>query len=202
MKKQKEASERKRIEDIKKSQDGIKAMLDSAECKQLEEWTSMKIDCVVFDSTKDNWREDTSVFHKKIEGKKNLIFLIEETKGNKFGYYLSTKIEEGVVNKWVPTDTNSFLFNLKSQNRLKTMMKYEIRKDRFGYKMFDLADDCLVNLGDRMAICLFKENKKFESYCFQDGRFFNYHGVDDALVGKTGYDECFVPSRIIVIQMK
>ena len=201
-KKQQELEEKKRLDNIKEKQDAIQAMLDTKECKQLEEWTKMKIDYVLFDSRKDNWREDTSVFHEKLKEKSNLIFLIESTCGNKFGYYLSTSIHPTIVNRWVETDDRSFLFNIKSDNRLKNMMKFEIRKGRFGYKMFDLADDCLINLGDRMAICLFKDNRKHESYCFQDGRFFNYHGVDEALVGKTGYDECFVPARIIVIQMK
>ena len=57
----------------------------------------------------------------------------------------------------------------------------------------------LIDLGD---IRLYKENEKNESHCWQNERYFNYHGIENALCGKTGEDGFFTPKRILVIQMK
>ena len=48
-----------------------------------------------------------------------------------------------------------------------------------------------------------KENMKYESRCYQNEDIFNYHGIKNALCGKTGnYGyEYFTPKRILVIQM-
>ena len=50
-----------------------------------------------------------------------------------------------------------------------------------------------------------KENKKNGSRCLQNENTFNYHGIQNALCGKTGHSwggENFTPNRILVIQMK
>ena len=67
--------------------------LTHEEMKQLESWTSKICGEVVFDSNKDNWSKGTSVFNDRIEGRNRLVFLIEDTNGEKFGYYLNTMVE-------------------------------------------------------------------------------------------------------------
>ena len=61
------------------------------QCSQIEEWTTLKCGEIVFDSTKDNWEKETSIFDDCIINKKQLIIIIEDTKGNKFGGYINSK---------------------------------------------------------------------------------------------------------------
>ena len=58
----------------------------------------------------------------------------------------------------------------------------------------------LIRLGD---IGLLKENCKNESYCDQNEYRFDYHGIENALCGKTycNFSGYFTPKRILVIQM-
>ena len=55
------------------------------------------------------------------------------------------------------------------------------------------------DLGD---IILMKENCKNKSCCCQNEDRFDYHGIKNALYGKTGFFAQFTPKRILVIQMK
>ena len=48
--------------------------LNVEQIKQLEEWTRLKCGEVLFDSNKDDWAENTSVFNDRIVGKKHLVF--------------------------------------------------------------------------------------------------------------------------------
>ena len=87
------------------------AKLTPEEQKQFEEWTGLQCSDIVFDSNVDNWSKDTSVFNERIIGKKQLVFLIEDEDGEKFGYYLNTQVIEK-YGKWIETDKKSFHFNL------------------------------------------------------------------------------------------
>ena len=173
--------------------------LTSEQVKQLEEWTSLKCSDIVFDSNVDNWSKNTSVFDKRIIGKKRLVFLIEDDRGEKFGYYLNTEVVEK-YHQYIETDNKSFEFNLQSNGRLKHPMKFEIKDlEKGGYHLYEKSDDYLITLGD---IVLFKENKKNKSCCFQRETQFDYHGTKNALCGKTGWGTPFTSKRILVIQMK
>ena len=60
----------------------------------------------------------------------------------------------------------------------------------------------LIKLGE---IVLEKENTKNESYCSYQNEYndkFDYHGIENALCGKTEDNNPFTPKRILVIQMK
>ena len=137
---------------------------------------------------------------KKMIGKKQLVFLIEDIDGEIFGYYLNTQIVEKYEEN-IETDAKSFLFNLQSKNnRLPQPMKFEIQNwKECGYKLYNNSYRNLITLGD---IWLCKENTKYASICQRNDCNFNYHGIDNALCGKTGYSDCFEPERILVIQMK
>ena len=155
------------------------------------------------DSNVDNWSKGTSVLNERIIGKKQLSFVIEDEDGEIFGYYLNTQVIEE-YDDWQRTDTKTFQFNLQSKNnRLDKPMKFEITYLIIGgICLFEKSDEYdLIWLGD---INLRKENKKNISYCRQNEYCFNYHGIKNALCGKTWEDgnEEFTPKRIIVIQMK
>ena len=166
--------------------------------KQLEEWTGLKCSDILFDSVIDNWSEYTSVLNDRIIGKKQLVFLIEDDDGEKFGYYLNTEVIENYdEDEWTETDNRTFHFNLESKdNRLSKPMKFEITDpQKGGCYLSEKSHECLIVLGD---ITLHKENKKNESCCDQDEDNFDYHGIEKALCGK----EYFIPQKILVIQMK
>ena len=169
----------------------------------LEKFTGLKIDDILFDSKIDNWSNHTSVFNERIIGKKQLIFLIVDEDGEKFGYYLNTQIEEEY---YLPkeTDNKSFQFNIQSNGRLEKSIKCKIKDTEYGgYYLFDKSDEYeqLIIIGD---ITLFKESLKNQSYCEQHEDYFNYHGIENALCGKQPNDDGkmkFTPKRIVVIQM-
>ena len=82
-------------------------------------------------------------------------------------------------------------------------MKFEILNLYYGgtFYLFPKSDNFdLISLGN---INLQKENTKNQSCCFQHNNGFNYHGIENALCGKT-YEKGkrFIPKRILVIQMK
>ena len=60
---------------------------------QIEKWTTLHCDQIIFDSIKDNWEPYSSIFDSQILYKKQLIFIIEDTEGNKFGGYVDAKID-------------------------------------------------------------------------------------------------------------
>ena len=106
-------------------------MLSDFQKEQLEEWTGLKIDELLFDSTTDNWSPKTSILNEKIIGKRQLVFLIEDEDGEKFGSYLNTKIVEKYY-QYQETDNKSFHFNLQSNGRLPKPMKFEIKNLIYG----------------------------------------------------------------------
>ena len=171
-------------------------ILTAKEMKQLEEWTELKFCEVVFDSDVNNWSPQTSVFDDKIVGTKQLLFIIEDMVNNVFGYYLSTEIKE-VYEFDVATDFNTFLFSLRSNNRLPNPMKFEMNNITVGYKLFDKHHQCLIQFG-KETIVLSKNNTFNVSIINQKNDIFDYHGYENALIGKTN---TFIPKRFIVIQM-
>ena len=181
-------------------EDHLNDTLNEKEQKQFEEWTGLKCTDIVFDSNVDNWSQHTSVFDERIIGKKQLVFLIEDIDGEKFGYYLNTEIIEKYDLGMNETDNKSFEFNLESNGRLKQPMKFEIEHlYGGGYCLYEKSwIGNLISLGD---IRLFKENNKNESCCWQHEDKFDYHGIWKALCGKT-WPNYFTPKRILVIQMK
>ena len=130
-------------------------------------------------------------------GKSQLLFVIEDLKGNKFGCFLSTQIEPNIYDKDKPTNTSTFLFSLKSNERLNQMMKFEIIKTEAGYNLTSKTSIILISFG-YFGITLYKQNCKHNSFCTNDSSRFNYHGKSSALCGSSN----FIPKRFVVIQMK
>ncbi|BFU23146.1 trichohyalin, putative [Entamoeba histolytica] len=164
--------------------------------KQIEEWTEKRINSILFDSAKDSWNKNTSVFDQRIMNKEHITIIIEDTKGNKFGGYVNSKIDKvgGFIN-----DSQSFVFSLESNGRMKRMKKFDIKQPQCAFCLFNQSDDILFTFGCGWDIRVCKENNKIKSYCIQ--RSFSYKGISNALCGKE-YPNRFTPKRIIVIEMK
>ena len=145
-------------------------------------------------------KKKTSVLNERIIGKKQLVFIIEDTDGEIFGYYENSQIVE-IYRRCIETDEKSFEFNIKSNGIINKLMKFEIKDlELGGICLFNQSSIDLIKLGNSWLI---KENNKNKSYCRQNEDNFYYHEIKNALCGKLFIEaECFTPKRILVIQMK
>ncbi|BFU22429.1 predicted protein [Entamoeba histolytica] len=164
---------------------------------QIEEWTERKVGNILFDSSKDNWNKNTSVFDQRIMNKEHIIIIIEDTKGNKFGGYVNSKIiKYGYI-----YDSQSFVFSLESNGRMEGFMKFDIIQPQNAFCLFNQSHDILFKFGFGYGdILVYKENNKTYSYCKQHS--FKYKGIKNALCGNKWLTNYFTPKRIIVIEMK
>ncbi|BFU22338.1 trichohyalin, putative [Entamoeba histolytica] len=165
--------------------------------KQIEEWTEKRISNILFDSDKDDWNVNTSVFEERIKNKEHIIIIIEDEEGNKFGGYVNSKIDK--VDECI-NDSKSFVFSLDSNGRIEGMMKFDIIKDQqYAFCLYYQSDEYLFSFGDGCDICVGKENYQTKSSCYQYS--YEYEGISNALCGKE-WPNRFTPKRIIVIEMK
>ncbi|BFU26695.1 trichohyalin, putative [Entamoeba histolytica] len=165
--------------------------------KQIEELTEKRINNILFDSDKDDWNKNTSVFGERIINKEHIIIIIEDEEGNKFGGYVNSKIDkvDGDIN-----DSKSFVFSLESNGRIEGMMKFDIKEPQHAFYLYYQSHSCLFSFGFGFGdIRVYKENNKTLSYCKQES--FEYEGISNALCGKQ-YPYRFTPKRIIAIEMK
>ncbi|BFU26582.1 trichohyalin, putative [Entamoeba histolytica] len=164
--------------------------------EQIEEWTEKRVGNILFDSDKNDWNKTTSVFKQRIWNKENIIIIIEDEEGNKFGGYVNSKIDK--VNSWI-NDSKSFVFSLESNGRMKEAMKFDIKLQQYAFRLCGQSYNCLFQYGYGYDICVCKENYKTQSYCNQHS--FSYEGISNALCGKQ-HPNLFTPTRFIVIEMK
>ncbi|BFU24071.1 predicted protein [Entamoeba histolytica] len=183
-----EAKERKKQEERLQR---MREMIQIEEMIQLEEWTNRKVGNILFDSDKDDWNKDTSVFEERIKNKEHITIIIEDSRGNKFGGYANEKIDKV---GYIP-DHKSFLFSLESNGRMKRMKKFDIKQPEYAFKLYNQSDIRLFEFGFG-DILVYKENNQTNSCCNQYA--FEYKRIEDALCGK----QRFMPKRFIVIEMK
>ena len=88
--------------------------------------------------------------------KSNLIFLIEDTNGNKYGYYLPTTITQY---QSYAKSKESFLFTLKSNGRINGMMKFEIKNTSQTFLLYN-NNSSLFHFGCGGDLCLYKQSDK------------------------------------------
>ena len=173
--------------------------LTKEEMKQLEEWTNKKCLEVIFDSNVDDWSQDTSVFNLKVMNKSDLIFLIEDTNGNKFGEYIHSDIHRWETEIY---DSDAFLFSLKSNGRINGMMKFE-EINGSELWIYNKSSDYLFYVS--CGLYIYKEHKKNQSSVYENTNNFDFHGTTKALhpnlIDKNSYAENFIPKRFVVIQM-
>ena len=113
--------------------------------------------------------------------KNDLIFIVEDTDGNKFGEYLHEKIS-GIGERI--GDSKAFLFSLKSPGRNIGFQKFEFRQN-YAFKLWNDEDFFFVMGSGGADVLIYKKSKKSKSYV-QQQNCFNYHGIQNALIGKMG----------------
>ena len=65
-----------------------------------------------------------------------MIFLIEDDKGNKFGGFVSSKIDK--IDYYI-SDSNAFVFSFESNGRLDEPMKFDATSEGEEYGIFKLG---------------------------------------------------------------
>ena len=120
------------IEIIEEEKNGKikREMMTLKEIKQIENWTNKRCGEIIFDSNKDDWNVNTSTFDSKLLFKEKIIFLIEDINGNIFGCYSHEIIDK--KNERI-TDSNFFLFSLKSTGRYLGMTKIPNKSNSTGF---------------------------------------------------------------------
>ena len=166
--------------------------------KQLEEWTKKKCSELLFDSTVDNWSYNTSVFDSKLMNKSNLIFIVEDTDNNKFGYYFNGTLTNNGCFKC----SGSFMFTLKANNRNSGMYKFEQKETSTGLCVSDKSHSWFLHI--HAGFIMYKANSHEKQYIAEWTDHFDFHGMTNVyFANSTGTShKYFTPKRITVVQMK
>ena len=175
----------------------LMACVNFEEVQQIEQWTKKTCSELIYDSNRDGYpREGTSKFSEKVVKKENLLFIVEDEEGNKFGEYVQSKI---IRTENHISDKNAFVFSLKSNRRLDGMKKFNIIKDKYAFAVWNDNDEDLFFIGCNGANVKIKKygNQSRSQVCNQ--KLFDYEGIENALIGRIGE---FKPKRITVIQME
>ena len=173
-------------------------IVSQSEKKQLEEWTQKRMKTIVTTMTEQNWVSQASALHENIIGKNELIFVIETTEGEKIGFYMDKSI--GKATEMIPGGTESFHFNLQSNGRLESPMKFEsVKGKEKGIQMGEKKQSMLITIGDVVVMKDQKQKAKWEQ-----SESFEYDGIRNALVGKKhdkGKATKFGIKKLSVIEM-
>ncbi|ELP90190.1 hypothetical protein EIN_482340 [Entamoeba invadens IP1] len=107
---------------IEKNENDI---INEEEKNQIYTWSGKKVNTVVFDSEKDTIKRGTKKLFMKIKNCNGSVLIIEDNEGNKFGFYISKKVDK--MDKTIYDDT-SFVFVLQKQF-VKNFQKFGIKSD-------------------------------------------------------------------------
>ena len=167
----------------------INQILNENEKKQIEKWTTHICKNILFDSDCDDWRIMKSTFENRINQKERIVFMIETTENEKYGYYINNEI---VVNRYnsfdMSVDEKSFNFQLISKDGIFNPIQYQQQKDKnINYKIHENSSPNLITIDN---IWLMKENMKQQSF----KRYREENDNEDKVY-------IFNPKRILVIQM-
>ena len=218
MKEKQEEEQNEEIEKLKEELQREKAKqlerfnLSIDEKNQLEEWTGRKIKEVIFNSDFHDWNTNTSVFGAIVMDKPKVILMIEDTNGNKFGGYISSRIDKYYKrrlnilygqskhvrnqDKYI-SDSNAFVFSLQSNGRMNQMMRFLLKYYKYAYCQYNINNDWLFSIGHK-DISIYKQHQNQEpfGYCHQSSFF--YHSSNYTLCDKGK----FIIKRFFVVQMK
>ena len=191
--------ERRREEDVDNQRRLQLMNLDVNETRKMEKWTNKKCGEVVFDSNIDNWSRNTSVFDTKVMNRSHLIFVIEDTKNNKFGYYFTGTVNK--LNDWIKSP-NCFIFSLKANNRSDGMYKFEEKNSCAGIIIGDKSHEWTIHVA--WGFIVFKENGNEKTYLVEAPDYFDYHNRSNAYFCNSSgsIQKYFRTRRLTVIQMQ
>ena len=165
------------------------------------------------------------MFHSKVNGKNDLIFIVEMNDENKFGGFTSEKIiiEQNSYPKI--NKENSFLFSLKSNAHDKGMIQFKpneqqqfnqnIQQGGFGggfrqsqrpIQLFSFASDLTVNIHYNLS-SLYQNDYNYNGiqnlWLSPQQNVNNNNGFNDMNAFRTNNNyNNFTPKRILVYQMK
>ena len=163
--------------------------------QSLSQLSSKQINKILFDSEKDKWNKQDSSFTTQLQGKQDIIILIEDEQMNLFGGYIGNEI---IIGKNVK-DNSCFVFSLR-KNGVKNLKRFE--KNQIGYSYWIRPDSSDLLMGFGMSedgklskdITLFKKNK-CSGFCSQ--LCYDYNDEEFALCGKKNFNI----KRIVVYQL-
>ena len=156
---------------------------------QIEKWTGLQFGEILFDSLIDNWSINKSVFNQRIIGKKHLLLIIEDAKGQKFGHFRNGEVIEDYDINYNNVDDESFEFTLTSEGKLSKPMKFD--KNIKKVFLYENDKETLCQFGN---IRLGKEDEKRESH-YSD---MNYFGIKNKICDLTYFEL----KKFMIIQMK
>ena len=178
------------------------------EIQSVEKMCDLRYKELIFDTEICNWDQYTSTFDQRIYGKEQLVFLIEDTKGNMFGGFVNEKInryeyyqKEQMKGRSI-IDENAFVFALKSEGKeIKHPTKMNILPDEKNnaFTLYKQDWGVLFSFGGGNDIHIMKEKYKTGCYCIQQS--FDYDGEKCVFVGKEDVVEPFTIQRLQVWQM-
>ena len=171
------------------------------EIGQIEQFTKMKFDSLLFDSEICSWEEDNSEFDKRVFEKSHIVIVIEDTNGNQFGGYINKSITSYVSDGKGITDDETFIFTLKSNGRMKQPVSFGIEyvdKD-YSFILFKEDSSKLFAFGKGNDILIMKSGGKSNCTCKQQS--FDYQGNMNVLIGKEGNENPFTVKSLQVWQM-
>ena len=157
--------------------------------------TNRRIENILFDSEIHDWSQENNQFNKILNGKKDIIVLIEDEKQNLFGGYIGNEIQTNENLK----DETCYVFSLRKNGIY--------RKKR--YFRNEKGSSCRINTDEKITsfgfgigndnglndICIFKKECG-EGYCQQEC--YDYQGESNALTGKSRFNI----KRIVVYQLQ
>ena len=104
--------------------------IKTIEMKQLEEWSLLEFDSILFNSEINDWKQYNSSFDKRLLNKQQIVILIETDDGIKFGGYVENE--------------NTFLFTFKDNQP----QKFDILEKGRGFKLFPANEKTLFIFGN------------------------------------------------------
>jgi hypothetical protein len=112
----------------------------------------MKIDECIFDSNIHDWSINNSIFNKKIEGRSNLAFVIEDKDGNIFGICLGETpftMNKLPISFYKPS-SHIGVFSLESYGRIESSELFKIKPDSFNenisYYIYEDNSEVLITI--------------------------------------------------------
>ena len=157
--------------------------------KFLNETINKQLKNVLFDSDNDDISINKSLLFEKIQGKSNLLILID-IEEDIIGYFISNEINQ--IGKYCESE-KCFIFSLNRETC------YTIKDKKYSICIHKSKDEKLLTIG-KEDIVLYKKEMKDKSYCRQTS--FNYFDERNVLIGKEGKLNPFNPLRIVIFQME
>ena len=121
--------------------------------RKIEEFSELEMKEMIFDSKKNNWEENTSEFDSLIMNREKLIVLIEDNENNKFGCFIESKIDK--LDEKI-SDSKSFIFSLKSNERLKEIKQFKLKEDKINesFTVYKKENKKLIEIGKEEIVII------------------------------------------------